>query len=296
MQARIDVLRRFALLTALLLAVLVAIGSRWSSSDRVTSAATYLSSASPTTNAIAQAAPTRATPGPAAMRAPSTPATPSPLPDRPPTLTQALEPEAPSPAASPVATATATPSQPRPKHIGILAGHWGYDTGAICADGLREVDITTDIAGRVANQLRALDYTVDLLREQEPTQAEPPLQNFEADAFLSLHADSCVGVATTGFKVARWRFSSMPDEEDRLVDCINTEYGAATGLPRHDNSITIDMWNYYAFRELAKSTPGAILELGFMTEDRDLLVQQPDVVARGVVNGLRCFLESPAAD
>jgi N-acetylmuramoyl-L-alanine amidase len=291
MHSRIDVLIRFVLLTALLLAVLVAVGSRLADADRPTAAQTDASSTSSATTAAlvaqTQSGPELgATPATPARQATETLIAPSPT----------QTPESNTPSATVLLPATPTPSQPIAKHIGILAGHWGYDSGAICADGLREVDITTDIARRVADQLRALGYTVDILREQQPGQAQPPLQNFEAAAFLSLHADSCVGVSRTGFKVARWAYSTMPDVEDRLVDCIYTEYGRATGLPRHDDSITIDMWNYYAFREIARATPGAILELGFMTLDRELLVQRPDEVAEGVVNGLRCFLESPVAD
>ncbi|RME44842.1 MAG: N-acetylmuramoyl-L-alanine amidase [Chloroflexi bacterium] len=184
-------------------------------------------------------------------------------------------------------------AQPTPDvshRIGILAGHWGYDSGAICPDGLREVDITTDIARRVAERLKILGYQVDLLQEQDPDKPEPPLQDYLAAAFVSLHVDSCVPGAS-GFKVSRWRFSQMPTIEDRFVSCLYEEYSAATGLVHQDDSITIDMWNYYAFREIGKPTPGAIIEMGFMSGDRWLLVQEPDVAAQGIVNGIRCFLE-----
>lgn len=195
----------------------------------------------------------------------------------------------------PTATETAPPPEPTPdtsRRIGILAGHWGYDTGAVCDDGLREVDITTDIARRTATKLRSLGYEVDILKEHDPDKPEPPLQNYLAAAFVSLHVDSCLPGAS-GFKVTRWAFSRMPEIEDRLVQCIYKEYSTATGLPHHDSSITIDMWNYYAFREIGKPTPGAIIEMGFMTGDRWLLVQQPDVAAQGIVNGILCFLEGP---
>lgn len=191
------------------------------------------------------------------------------------------------------AIAAAPPPAPTPdvsNRVGILAGHWGYDSGAICADGLREVDITVDVADRVATQLRALGYEVDILGEQNPDKPHAPLQNYQAAAFLALHADSCT-INATGFKVSRWRFSQMPNVEDELVDCLYDRYGAMTGLGRHDDSITIDMWNYYAFREIGEQTPGAIIEMGFMTGDRWLLAQRPDLVAQGIVDGLICFLK-----
>jgi len=51
------------------------------------------------------------------------------------------------------------------------------------------------------------------------------------------------------------------------------------------------MHEYHAFLQIAPETPGAIIELGFMAADRDILVKQPDRLAAGIVAGLRCFLE-----
>lgn len=196
--------------------------------------------------------------------------------------------------APPAATVNSTPT-PTPdvsNRIGILVGHWGYDSGAICSDGLREVDITLDVAQRMAAQLRSRGYEVDLLHEHDPDKPQPPLQNYQAAVLIALHVDSCIPGAS-GFKVSRWAFSQMPEIEDRLVKCIYDRYGAATGLARHDDSITIDMWNYYAFREVGERTPGAIIEMGFMTGDRWLLVQRPELAAKGLINSLICFLEAP---
>lgn len=270
MRSRIYALSRFTMISALLVAVLVIVASRLSEKSEPASVGanspihsgysaltdtTQQTSVSPSQPITAPASSTTAEP---ADRAPvEVPATPEPTPDV-------------------------------SHRIGVLAGHWGFDTGAVC-NGLREVDITVDIAQRVATQLRSLGYQVDLLQEQHPDRPHPPLQNYMAAAFVSVHVDSCVPGAS-GFKVSRWAFSQMPEVENRLVQCLYKEYSAVTGIPRHDNSITIDMWNYYAFREIGKPTPGAIIELGFMTGDRWLLVQQPDLAAQGIVNGLLCFL------
>jgi hypothetical protein len=47
---------------------------------------------------------------------------------------------------SPLPTSTPppdpSPTTPPPTHVGVVAGHWQYDSGAVCADGLREVDLT----------------------------------------------------------------------------------------------------------------------------------------------------------
>jgi N-acetylmuramoyl-L-alanine amidase len=52
------------------------------------------------------------------------------------------------------------------------------------------------------------------------------------------------------------------------------------------------MTNYHAFREIASYTPGAIIETGFLLEDRALLERNPELVARGVASGILCFLKS----
>jgi len=183
------------------------------------------------------------------------------------------------------------PAHPQPTRyplvrVGVVAGHWRYDPGAVCPDGLREVDITLPVAEEVESELRRRGYQVDLLGEYDEA-----LMGYRADAFISIHADSCQTRGASGFKVARVANSFVPEEEDRLVDCLWQAYGAATGLPRHEGSITPDMRNYHAFRKISPYTPGAIIEIGFMLDDRSLLLRGQERVASGIVEGLVCFLE-----
>ena len=51
------------------------------------------------------------------------------------------------------------------------------------------------------------------------------------------------------------------------------------------------MTDYHAFREIDPLTPGAIIELGFMAADRELLTERSYEVAQGVARGIACFLE-----
>ena len=55
---------------------------------------------------------------------------------------------------------TATP-RPRPR-LGIVAGHWGSDSGAVCADNLAEHDVNLTIASMVRDQLIFAGFDVDL--------------------------------------------------------------------------------------------------------------------------------------
>lgn len=172
-----------------------------------------------------------------------------------------------------------------PPRVGIIAGHWESDSGAVCPDGLQEVEITLDIARRAVEILRRLGYEAELLPEYSDK-----LDGYAAAALVSIHADSCLP-ERSGFKIARLIHSAIPDEENRLVVCLYEEYSKTTGLLPDEDTITADMTGYHAFRAIAPQTPGAIIEIGYMGGDRRLLTRQGTRVARGIAAGIIRFLE-----
>jgi N-acetylmuramoyl-L-alanine amidase len=185
---------------------------------------------------------------------------------------------------------TTTP-RPNPR-IGIVAGHSGNDSGAVCSDalgGYREVDINLSIASRVREYLATEGYDVDLLAEFDPR-----LTGYRALALISIHADSCeyINDQATGFKVAAAMSTMYPEQAARLTTCIRTRYAEITGLPFHTGSVTSDMTDYHAFNEIDSETPAAIIETGFMNLDREILTQNPDVIARGIAAGILCFVRN----
>ncbi|MBI3942406.1 MAG: N-acetylmuramoyl-L-alanine amidase, partial [Chloroflexi bacterium] len=185
------------------------------------------------------------------------------------------------------ATAPEQTVQPVKGKIGIVAGHWKSDSGAVCPDGLQEAQINLSVAQKVVGLLASGGYDAELLAEFDPR-----ISGFVADAFLSIHSDSCV-TNVSGFKISRYSLSKNPKVDDRLVDCLYTEYGKATGLPRHVASVTLNMLHYHGLRDKSPATPGAIIELGFLGSNRDVLTGKQDVMAGGLVKGLECFLQSP---
>jgi len=191
------------------------------------------------------------------------------------------------------AIATPTPGWPTPTPrprplIGIVVGHWGdeNDPGAVCPDGLTELEINQDIAVLVQQNLINEGFDVDLLKEFDPV-----LNGYQPLALVSIHADSCdyINNQATGFKVAASLNSSRPDKTARLTACLRTRYAKTTNLNVH-NSITPDMSSYHAFDEINEDTPAVIIETGFMNLDRQILTQQPDLVAEGITNGILCYL------
>jgi N-acetylmuramoyl-L-alanine amidase len=182
---------------------------------------------------------------------------------------------------------TITPG-PVPR-IGIVAGHWGHDPGAVCPDGLTEEKVNLRIATLVQQYLIAEGYEVDLLQEFDSR-----LQLYQASALVSIHNDSCdyINDEATGFKVAAAVSSAFPERANRLTACLIQRYQSITGMKFHFNSITSDMTSYHAFNEINTETTAAIIETGFMNLDRQILTEQPDLVAKGVTAGILCYVRN----
>jgi N-acetylmuramoyl-L-alanine amidase len=175
------------------------------------------------------------------------------------------------------------------QRIGIVAGHWGHDPGAVCPNGVTEVEVNLRIASLAQIQLAELGYLVDLLEEFDSR-----LHGYQAAALISIHNDSCeyVNDQATGFKVAAAVSSHDPNRANRLTECLRDRYQRVTNLPFHAGSITPDMREYHAFEEIHPITPAAIIETGFLNLDYRILTEQPDLVARGVVEGILCFIRN----
>jgi N-acetylmuramoyl-L-alanine amidase len=178
--------------------------------------------------------------------------------------------------------------------IGIVAGHWGNDSGAVCYDGngnvsLTEADVNLEIAALVQQQLSQQGYEVDLLREFDSR-----LNGYRALAIVSIHNDSCeyVNDQATGFKVAAALNTSDVNRANRLTACLTDRYQRLTEMTFHAGSITGDMREYHAFREIDPNTVAAIIETGFLNLDREILTRRTEVVAAGVVEGILCFAEN----
>jgi N-acetylmuramoyl-L-alanine amidase len=184
---------------------------------------------------------------------------------------------------------------PQPQlRIGIVSGHAGNDSGAVCRDSngnvtLTEADVNMSIATRVQKLLTADGYQVDLLNEFDTR-----LNGYRAVALVSIHNDSCdyINDEATGFKVAAAVNTHDINRATRLTECLRDRYQNVTGLRFHAGSITNDMRGYHAFSEIDPNTIAAIIETGFLNLDHDILVNQTDKVAYGVEQGILCFVRN----
>ena len=166
--------------------------------------------------------------------------------------------------------------------------HWLRDSTGAVAGGVREVDLNVDIAHRIAEYLRSWGGEAYVL----PATVPPA---YRADAFVAIHADGHTNRNARGFKVATyWRDWVATDT---LVRELEDEYGRQTGLPK-DWRVTSNMRGYYAFNSglyehtIAEETPGAIIEMGFLSNaaDRRFLVANRDLVARAIALGIARFI------
>lgn len=204
----------------------------------------------------------------------------------------------PAPSATP-APPTETPV-PQPPRVGIQVGHWQTEdlpddlakfrtsTGAF-VNGITESDVNLPVAEQVKALLEAEGITVDLLPATVPVA-------YKADAFISIHADGSTSTSSRGFKMATpWRAS---EASLLLLDSLVSEYAAGTDMPQ-DSAITANMRGYYAFswrrhrNAIAPTTPAVIVEMGFLTNstDRAFMLNQSDVIAQSIANGLLRYLE-----
>ncbi len=182
--------------------------------------------------------------------------------------------------------------------IGIVSGHRGNDSGAVCTDAngqvtLTEADVNYKIATLVQKKLNDRGFQVDLLNEYDTR-----LNGYRAVAIVSIHNDSCqyINDQATGFKVAAALNTRDPNRANRLLVCLVDRYAKATGLKFHAGSVTPDMTSYHAYSEIDPSTVAAIIETGFLNLDRDILTEHTDQVADGIVNGILCYVNNENVD
>lgn len=171
--------------------------------------------------------------------------------------------------------------------IGIVAGHYGFDSGAVCSNGMTEAELNLEIATLVQKDLTDRGYEVDLLEEFDDR-----LNGYQGAVLVSIHLDSCeyINDQATGFKVAAALSVQDVSDSQRLTTCLSQRYQEVTGLPYHAGSVTDDMTYYHAFNEIDSNTIAAIIEAGFLNMDYQFITEETDQIAQGIVAGILCYL------
>lgn len=189
-----------------------------------------------------------------------------------------------------------------PVRIGLQVGHWKAagapdelrgirDNGTRWGD-LAEWEANLEVAREAAAQLEELGYTVDLL----PAVVPP---SYRAHLFISIHSDGSSDPRASGYRVAEPR-RDPTGRASGFADLLRESYGKETGLARLP-TVTHRMQNYYTFNfrryehALHPMTIGVIIETGYLTSARDrrVIVDDPGRAARGIVEAVKAFRETP---
>jgi N-acetylmuramoyl-L-alanine amidase len=105
-------------------------------------------------------------------------------------------------------------------------------------DGYTEVEVTMEIADRMATLLEAQGIAVDILPTTVP-------EGYLADVFISLHCDGDGVGELSGFKLAHG--SRRGPYEDRLMTAVTSAYADATGMAYDAEHVSRGMLGYYGF-------------------------------------------------
>ena len=193
-----------------------------------------------------------------------------------------------------------------PRRVGIQAGHWRTNeappelwqllsqTGA-SSGGATETQTNLEIAEKVAEILRGKGIIVDVLPTIIPA-------GYLADALVALHSDGDDTGVRSGYKLAH--ATRRTPHEDALQRYLTDAYGAATGLDYDAAHISRNMTGYYLFSwsrvrySTSPFTPSVILEMGYLTNrhDRNLIVNQQDLLASAIASGILKFLDATPRD
>ena len=187
-----------------------------------------------------------------------------------------------------------------PFKVGVQAGHLDIATAPDEMDHLRtslgaswrsvrEVDLNVAVATEVVAQLRSAGVLADLV----PAVVPP---SYDADAFVSIHADGANRPGARGWKIGvPWGASAASRQLQQLM---SRTYAHATGLPHDEAGTTYGMRGYYGFsphryqHAIARTTPAVLVEMGFVTDpvDRAFLLSNTTTVARGISDGVLAYL------
>ncbi len=167
-----------------------------------------------------------------------------------------------------------------------------YNTGAE-GNGYYEQDITYDIGVRLYRLLAAdPDFTPKLSRPTADTVLGAnnsgslsarvrDANSWGADVFISLHTNAAANTNASGSEALI--YSSSNSVSYRLADDILRELNLTTGLR---NRGVIERPGLYVLRRT--NMPAVLVEMGFITNayDADLMVNSPDLFARGIYRGI----------
>ena len=193
-------------------------------------------------------------------------------------------------------TTAATTAAPKNITIFLDPGHGGSDPGVVRTyDGVtyEEADINLSVALKAKEELEKRGYTVVMSRETdkrvELTDRPELAKKAGADMFISIHVNSAAAssaygprmyyTSREGLSYNAYNFAKYFAEEfDDIREITMTDYPDKLAYPSMRLSKVYndfyDLYNQKAYLAVlgAKTIPSVLIELGFITNDNDLIM------------------------
>lgn len=193
-------------------------------------------------------------------------------------------------------TTAATTAAPKNITIFLDPGHGGSDPGVVRTyDGVtyEEADINLSVALKAKEELEKRGYTVVMSRETdkkvELTDRPELAKKAGADMFISIHVNSAAAssaygprmyyTSREGLSYNAYNFAKYFAEEfDDIREITMTDYPDKLAYPNMRLSKVYndfyDLYNQRAYLAVlgAKTIPSMLIELGFITNDNDLMM------------------------
>ena len=189
---------------------------------------------------------------------------------------------------SPAQPAEQTSTQPKARVVVIDAGHGGIDSGTTGVDGLLEKNLVLDEAQRLKKVLQKRGYVVHLTRDTDiyiPLRERVNIaRGYQADLFISLHADSNPDPSVSGASVYTLSESGSDKEAAALARKENqSDVIAGVDLSGENSpvaSILIDLAQRDTMNRSSRFAETAVTQ---MSQATDILPREPHRAAAFVV-------------
>lgn len=180
------------------------------------------------------------------------------------------------------------------KIIGILPGHYGFDSGYQCGpeyNFVKESDVNLRLGIMVRDYLEAQGYTVDFLHEYDPE-----LSNYTALALVSIHANPCDSddSSLTGFNITTGGQNTYPSESKRLNDCLAYHYGQNSELNYLGENYDPEEEFLNSFDAVNNYTTISVIHTGYLGNDYRTISEKTNSLAKGIADGIICYVEDDA--
>ncbi len=179
------------------------------------------------------------------------------------------------------------------KIIGVLPGHYGFDTGYQCGaefNFVKENDVNLRLAVMVRDYLENKGYSVDFLHEYDPE-----LTDYTGLALVSIHSSRCdTSDKNSGFFVTTGGKNKYPSESKRLNDCLTYHYSQNSGLDFLGENYIPGEEAFDSFDNVNDYTTISVIHTGFLGNDYRTISERTENLAKGIADGIICYVENDA--